>query len=328
MTRSARLLFLVVAPLTLWSQRSGDFLLVARRSGIAEIIDAVTLQTVTRIHFDFLVERMSGIADSSVLSVDGYTDGPCCKHYRLDLATGSLTEVSSPDSPAHTLISPDGRWQFTLNSFRGPSVETLDLRGRGQARKLLPPGLPPGDESGNWYAQGAWSGSRFYLYVSRPGDAGLLWTVSPGAESLPAGIPVSPFNEAPNCYKRLPVVRDLVAAGGNLFLYEPFGNRNKGARHCEDLPGGAWMLDPTTGRLTRQIATELHFSGLIADPTEPKLYGIALGSDNSLGEPEQLVRLNPLDGTIINSRILGPGESLQVSVARLRDIRDGDVTVH
>jgi hypothetical protein len=58
------------------------------------------------------------------------------------------------------------------------------------------------------------------------------------------------------------------------------------------------------------------------------VYGIALGGDNSLGEPEQLVRLNALDGTIINSRILGPGESLQVSVARLRDIRDGDVTVH
>jgi hypothetical protein len=234
----------------------------------------------------------------------------------------------STDHPAYALTSPDGRWQFTLNSFRGPSVETLDLRGRGQARKLLPPTLPPEDESGNWHAQGAWSGSRFYLYVSRPDDAGLLWTVSPGAESLPAGIPVAAFNEAPNCYKRLPVERGLVAAGGNLFLYEPFGNRNKGARLCEGLPGGAWMLDPATGRLTRQVATELHFSGLIADPAEPVLYGVALGGGNSLGEPEQLVRLNALDGTVIKSRILGPGESLQVSVARLRDIRDGDVTVH
>ena len=53
MTSLSRLLFLLVTPLTLWSQRSGDFLLVARRSGIAEILDAVTLQTVTRIHFDF-----------------------------------------------------------------------------------------------------------------------------------------------------------------------------------------------------------------------------------------------------------------------------------
>jgi hypothetical protein len=317
-----------VAPLTLWSQRSGDFLLVARRSGIAEIIDAITLQTVTRIHFDFHVERMSGIADTSVLSVDGYTDGPCCKHYRLDLATGLLTEFSQQDRSASTLISPDGRWRFTLNSFRGPSLETFDLRGREQARKLIPPGLPPEDESGNWHAQGAWSGSNFYLYVSRPDDAGLLWPVSPDAESLPAGIPVAAFNEAPNCYKRLPVGRGLVAAGGNLFLYEPFGNRNKSARHCGGLPGGAWILDPATGRLTRQVATELHFSGLVADPAEPVLYGMALGGDNSQGEPEQLVRLNALDGSVVNSRILGPGESLQVSVARLRDIRDGDVTVH
>jgi hypothetical protein len=233
MTSSARLLFLLVSPLTLWSQRSGDFLLVARRSGIAEVIDAVTLQTVTRIHFDFHVERMSGIADTSVLSVDGYTDGPCCKHYRLDLAKGLLTEVSPQDYPVYTLISPDGRWRFTLNSFRGPSLETFDLRGRQQARQLIPPGLAPEDESGNWHAQGAWSGSHFYLYVSRPDDAGLLWTVSPDAESLPAGIPVAAFNEVPNCYKRLPMDRGLVPAGSYLFLYEPFGNGIKGARHCE-----------------------------------------------------------------------------------------------
>jgi hypothetical protein len=239
-----------------------------------------------------------------------------------------LTEVSQPDYPAYTLISPDGHWRFRLNSFRGPSLETFDIEERGPTRKLIPPGLPPEDESGNWYAQGAWSGSHFYLYVSRPDDAGLIWTVAAGAESLPAGIPVEAFNQAPNCNEPLPVGRGLVTAGGNLFLYEPFGNRNVSARHCEGLPGGAWVLDPATGRLTRQIAAELHFSGLIADPAEPVLYGIALGGDNSLGEPEQLVRLNALDGTVVNSRTLGPGESLRVSVARLRDTRDGDVTVH
>jgi hypothetical protein len=122
-----------------------------------------------------------------------------------------------------------------------------------------------------------------FIYMSpEPDDVGLLWTVSLG-ESLPAGMPVAAFNEAPNCCKRLPVDRGLVVAGGNLFLYELFGNRNKGARHCEGLPGGAWMLDPATGRFTRQVATELHFNGLIADPAELVLYGIALGGDNSPG---------------------------------------------
>ena len=88
------------------------------------------------------------------------------------------------------------------------------------------------------------------------------------------------------------------------------------------------MLDPATGRLPRQVATELHFSGLVADPAKPVFYGIALGGGNSLGEPEQIVRLNAVDGTVMNSRILGPGESLQVSVARLRDIKGGDVILH
>jgi hypothetical protein len=202
-----------------------------------------------------------------------------------------------------------------------------DLREGGPALELIPPGLPPEDDSGNWNAQGVWSGSRFYLYVSRPDDPGLLWTISPGAESLEAGIPVAPFNEIPGCRWILPVTKRLLAAGGNLLLFEPFGNRNRGSRLCDGLPGGAWILDPATGRLDRQIAPELHFSTLMSDPSQSELYGIALSGEGNHGEPEQLVRLNAPDGRVIRSRNMGHGESLAITVSPLGEIPLGDMNV-
>ena len=42
----------------LWSQGPTEFLFAARRSGIAEVVDAVTLDTVARVHFGFQVERL------------------------------------------------------------------------------------------------------------------------------------------------------------------------------------------------------------------------------------------------------------------------------
>jgi len=85
-------LFLTAAPFALRSQSQGDYILIARRSPVAEIADATTLQTITRIHFDFLAERISGIPGTPVVKVDGYQEGgPCCKHYSLNLATQQLT---------------------------------------------------------------------------------------------------------------------------------------------------------------------------------------------------------------------------------------------
>jgi hypothetical protein len=118
-----------------------------------------------------------------------------------------------------------------------------------------------------------------------------------------------------------------VAAGGSLFLFEPFGNRNKGTRLCDDLPGGAWTLDPATGRLDRQIAPELHFSTLISDPSQSELYGTAIAGPGNHGEPELLVRLNAKDGRIIRSREMGPGESLAITVTTLGEIPPGEINV-
>ena len=333
-------IFLVLIALAcpLWSQKgTREYVLVARRGNIAEIVDADSLRTFNRIQFDFLVERMSGGRDGRILNIDGYEGRTCCKHYRLDLGTAEMTAFVPADGPRYyggPLISPDGRWSIRLKSFRGPALQMTDLREGGPARELIPPGLAPEDDSGNWNAQGVWSGDRFYLYVSRPDDPGFLWTLSPGvffpirsAESLEAGIPVAPFNEAPGCPRILPVVKRLVAAGGNLLLFEPFGNREMGSRACDNLPGGAWILDPETGRLDRQIASELHFSTLISDPSQSELYGTVLAGAGNRGEPEQLVRLNAQDGRVMRSRNMGPGESLAITVGPLVEIPLGDMNV-
>jgi hypothetical protein len=118
-----------------------------------------------------------------------------------------------------------------------------------------------------------------------------------------------------------------VAAGGNLFLFESFGSRNKDSRPwCPGLPGGAWILDPATGRLTAHIAPEFHFSSLIADTFGAALYGAALAGSGSVGETEQVVRVNALDGKVTNSRFLGPGEVLTIAAGRLTQPLSGDLT--
>ena len=122
-------------------------------------------------------------------------------------------------------------------------------------------------------------------------------------------------------------MRSILSSGDNLILYEPFGNRLRTSRHCEGIPGGAWFVDPATGRLTKQIAPEFHFASLIPDGLQPVLYATALAGKNSIGEPEQLLRLNAQDGAVMKSRAMGPGESLVISASRLTGVPSGDITV-
>jgi hypothetical protein len=316
--RTIVFLVLLTGASDLWSQGSSEFIFAAHRTGTGEVVDPITLETVARVHFDFRVERLSAGADGSGLNVAGYGEGAgCCKHYTLDQATLRLKEeVSSSERTDYgsCLVSPDGRWCYRLKSFRGPALKAVDLGDSGTARVLIPAGLPEENSEGNWSATGVWSGARFYLYVQRPNDPGLFWTVLPGAETLGAGLGVASFSEVAGCRERLPVTRSLVAAAGNIFLYEPFGNTTD--RACERaLPGGAWMLDTTTGRLTNQIASEFHFNKLISDRSGSTLYGVVLGEAGWNG-PVQLVRLDERDGKVLQARTFEPGV-LQIAIGAL-----------
>jgi len=90
--------------------------------------------------------------------------------------------------------------------------------------------------------------------------------------------------------------------------YEPLGSRADRTGTCETaLSGGARMMDPTTGRLTSQIASEFHFDRLISDPFGSTLYGVVLGEAGWDG-PVQLVRLDEGDGRVLQARTFEPGD--------------------
>jgi hypothetical protein len=323
-------LFLLAGGWNLRAQDSRDLIFVARRSGVAEVLNATTLDTLARIHVGFRVERFSASADGSKLEIAGYAAGAgCCKHYMLDPGTGRLKEKPAAGYNGNfgdCLTSPDGHWCFQLKSFRGPALKMVNLEQPGPARVLTPPDLPEESSSGTWGASGVWSGAEFYLYVQGPDNPGFLWNVRPGAETLGAAVKVAPFGEAPDCRtRRLPVWKSIVAAAGNVFLYEPFGSKADRTAVCgAALPGGAWVVDPATGGLRKQIAPEFRFSHVVPDTAGTSLYGVALGVEGWDG-PVRIVKLDAREGTPLESRTFDPGV-LQIGVGRLQKVPAGDVS--
>lgn len=326
--------FLAIASLLLaagaWDlrpQSSAEFLFAARRTEVGEVIDATTLATVARVRFPFLVERWSSTADGLRLEVMGHAAGaPCCQRYLLDPATLRLeVAVSTTDRNnfGGCLTSPDGRWCFQMKSFQGPALKTVDRRDPANVHVLTPPGLPPENPEGNWAATGTWSGSHFYLYVSRPNDPGFVWTVDPGDEALGAGVRVQPFGEAPGCRERLPVSKSMVVAAGKIFLYEPFGGKTDRTGMCPAVSGGAWALEPASGSIADPIAADFRFNRLIAGSSGATLYGVVPGTANWAG-PVQLIRLNAQDGTVLAARIFEPGV-LQIAAGPLAAVPSGEV---
>ena len=221
--------------------------------------------------------------------------------------TGSRTVHTSPCSfclwfmgNARLHLSPDGRWLFGVRSFRGPALDVYDVA-RGQVvRQLTPEGL-----DGDWWPTGTWSGDRFYLYAANGKSSGRLWTVSPEMLQLGAGAAVGPFGRRTGCPDQSP--KGIAASRGNLFLYEEFGFKVDRRNECAgQVPGGAWIVDPATGQLTGQIAADLHFSALISGRAGSDLYGLSAESAN-WEFPAELVRMDPRDGRILQSRHLDQG---------------------
>jgi hypothetical protein len=182
---------------------------------------------------------------------------------------------------------------------------------------LVPTGL-----EGDWWPSGTPSGGRFYFYAAKgDGSAARLWTVSADTAVLGPGIAVETFGQVPGCSQSR--LEEITAAGGSLFVYEAFGFKIDRRNTCQTLiPGGAWQLDPGTGRLLRQIAPHLHFSALIPDRVEPVLYGLASGPDWQA--PVELVRIDARDGRVVESRLLDV-DVWRVATAPLRTAPTGDV---
>jgi hypothetical protein len=111
---------------------------------------------------------------------------------------------------------------------------------------------------------------------------------------------VEPFANVPGCSSY--VEAGLAGAAGNLFLYEMFGWKLDRRTSCQNVPGGAWIVDPASGRLLRHVAPDLYFSEMFADREKGELYGISL--DPNWGSRVELVRIDARDGTILQSRVL------------------------
>lgn len=338
------LICILLALCSLAAQDRKTYVITASRSGVIELLDPATLDTVARIPLNLPPNTVgiNGIyasADGSKLYLEGPTPSDphaCCVLSALDLATLQLSQAASiPGTssraafifsnglvyPAATLLpqgftshtrqylSPDQRSLFAVKSFPTPAVEAVDLL-RGTVRELVPPGLTE-DLSGTATA-GAWSGDRFYFYVSDRHASGWLWSVSPDARQLTAAIKLAPFNEQPGCRERFPIETSFTAASGNFFLYETFGWKGDRRAQCEsEVPGGVWMVDAATGQLTNHIAPGCHFRRVLSDRSGSMLYGLTADTT------PQLVRIDAQTGQLLNVRNVDP-DAWFLSVAALQ----------
>lgn len=332
----------LLASAVLGAQSPNSYILAARRSGAIEIIEPASLTTIGRIHFD-LPLKSSGLNGVSA-SADGtmlYVQGPipneghgCCVLYSIDLATletRQVADITGTASRSGFFVadgityhadsggnpSSDGGQLFEVRSFRGPAVDIYDLAQGKIARTLVPSGL-----QGDWSPTGARLDDQFVLYAAKDdGSAARLWVISPKTTQLGEGTAAEPFGAVPNCHS--PVLRGMATAAGNVFLYEIFGWKLDRRESCTGVPGGAWVLDPSTGTLLAQVASDFYFSDMVADREKGELYGISVG-DPAWGSGVELVRINAEDGTILKSRAL-ESDVWRIAFAPLRILPAADV---
>ncbi len=320
------LALLVLSPSPRTEQLHNYIIATAQSHDTIEIIDPNSLATVGRIHVDLPsgsvgLNGASASADGKVVYVHApLPDDPngCCALYSIDLTSleskllskypgnrvwHALVDVGGVTYPVASLIadskaidgvphiSPDGRRMLVLNS----GADIYDLPSK---RIILHLALTHGLLRGDWL-----SNDQFVLYevTNRTGH---IWVASPDSYDLGAGLSIEPSTTAPGC--PVPVWSNIVSSGGSLFVYENFGTKVVHEHSCMGLEGGAWLLDPASGRLLRQIAPNLHFAALIANHDSNELYGISVGEPVST-KPAELVRIDARSGTILQSRSLDSG---------------------
>jgi hypothetical protein len=338
------------------AQSSVDYIIAARRTGVIEFIDPVTLKTVSRVAVD--VPLTSTGLNGVFANPDGrtiYVEGPigpnsvgannCCWLYSIDLATLKTKKVADiwgtqsrrafvsigpgllqPVSPTaatatnkpegnHWQPSPDGRWWFGLRN--GPAVDLYDV-----ARGEIAYSFISAKRDEPWWSSGTWLGNQFYIYAAH-GDSGRLWKLSPQSTQLGDGIPVSEVSQVPGCSDE--AFTNIIASRDRLLVYEIFGTTIDRRARCENVPGGASLLEPNTGQLTSLIASTLYFSQLVPNRAGSEIYGIISEAPNTQDSAE-LVRIDTHSGDVMQSRLLDRNY-WWIAVAPLRAVHSSDVSV-
>jgi hypothetical protein len=321
------------------AQDTKQFVLAANRAGVIELLDPTSLQTLSRIHIDLPpnsvgLNGVSANADGSMIYVETpTTDDPngCCSLYSIDLATLQMNQAAPIAGRGSGIKgmgndrlhrSADGHWLFGVRNVEGPALDVYDLVQGTMVRQLMPAGL-----DGDWLAFGTWSGDHFFFYASKDdGSSARLWTVLPSATDLGDGVAVDPVAYVPGCPPHSFALEQVAATGDNFFVYEAFGFLGDRRNDCSSLiPGGAWIIDPSSGHLLDHVAPDLHFSVLIPDREEGVLYGLSNGGPN-WEFPVKLVRMDAHDGQILQTRTIDT-DRWNISIAPLRLVPRGDVQV-
>jgi WD40 repeat protein len=327
------------------AQDGKEFVLAARRAGVVELLDPISLQTISRIHVDLPpnsvgLNGISANSDGSKIYVEGpIADDPkgCCSLYSIDLATLRMNQAASIAGRDSGIrkdfgikgisndllhVSPDGHWLFGVRTFRGPALDIYDLVQGSIVRQLTPTGFKD-----DWIPSGAWSGDHFFFYASKAdGSSARLWIVSASPTDLGEGVDVDSIAQSPGCAQHRLALERIAASANKLFVYEAFGLIGDRRVECPNfVQGGAWLIDSSSGRLLRHITPDLHFSILLSDRQEPVLFGLSNGGPN-WEFPVKLLRIDAQDGQILQSRTLDT-DRWSISIAPLRLAPEGDVQV-
>ncbi len=327
----------LLGSVALQAQDANRYILATRRSGAIEIMDPESLATIGRIHFDLPsksvgLNGISASADGTTLYVEGpIPNGPnqsvgsggCCVLYSIDLATLQTRQVAGIGGTASRarFVTSDGITYpvapLSGSEARAPSgaVDLYDPTQGKFVRYLAPSGLGQG-----WWRNGIRVNDRFVFYAAEDdGSAARLWSIS--SDGTHVSVPVESFADVPGCSSSAET--GLAGATNNLFLYEMFGWIGDRRDQCKGVPGGAWIVDPSTGKLLVHVAPNLYFHELVANRDAGELYGISV-SDPNWRSGVELVRIDARDGSILRSRVL-ESDFWSISFGSLHSIPAGDV---
>jgi hypothetical protein len=324
--------------------------------GIIEFLDPATLKTISSITVSV---RSNGTGLNGISAdPDGHTiyiEGPagsgspgangCCWLYSIDLGTLRTNVVADVwgtasrsafvhvgasllqriSTTAANLLSkppgdrwyasPDGHWWFGLRN--GPALDLYDA-----AQGQITHSFTATGRNDNWYSEGTWLANRFYIY-SEDDHSGRLWSLSPESTQLGEGIPVPPLDQVSQCSGDS--FWELTAAAGRLVLYEVFGGKLDRRDRCDDVPGGAWMVDPASGRLEMHVVPDLHFWELIPNHDGSELYGITSDLAGTQA-PGELVRIDARRGKVLQRRVLD-SDYWWIAAAPFRELPPRNVSV-
>jgi len=329
------LAILLLVSLVAAESQDHPVLLGAHRAGRVEVFDADTLQPLGSVVVLPNADRISSASNGILFLRQGLPPDykGCCALYAFDLKTRNMTRLLqpvlgitvSPDGQhvvtqrgnigievfdAHTLrpetsiprstapgiyglsFSPDGQLLFGTSNFPSRAVDIFSFKDRRLVGRFA---LPEG-----FTIRGAWVGDAYYVYGYRKAG-GELWRVKADGSELETRAQIDLPHAAPECQ-----LYDLgvLAAGRRLLVFEQFGGKGDRRGRSKDVPGGAFLVDPQTGKQMAHLVPELHFAQLIPSADGKELYGIDVGNMN--WSSVSLVRLNAETGEVLARRELSP----------------------